>query len=271
MKRLGINGTATVVDPLANGNGLKSIEKLMLLSSIRKSKPEGAEKIVLYAPEGWGKTTWASQSESPIFISTEGGLKGVKVDCFPEPKAWQDIFDAVEELRSKPHNFNTLVLDTIDWTEHLCHAFLLARDKHSSIEDYGYGKGYVLAFEEWKRLLLPLQHLRDEKDMNVIVLAHSSIKMFNNPSGENYDRYEMKTDKRISALIREWADCVLFGNYDIAVDVKKGQQKGKGYGGDRVIYTSHSAAWDAKNRYGLPEQIDSKFETFWNHVKGGKK
>jgi len=103
--------------------------------------------------------------------------------------------------------------------------------------------------------------------MSVIFLAHSAIKTFNNPSGENFDRWEMKTDRRISALLKEWADCVLFGNYDIAVDIQKGQSKGKGFGGDRVIYANHSPAWDAKNRYGITEPISSEYSDFIKEVK----
>jgi len=242
-------------------------QKKMVLSAILDSKPSESQKVVLYAPEGWGKTTWASKSENPIFISTEDGIKNIKVKKFPEPEMWQDIFDAIDALRSGDHDYKNLVIDTADWTEHLCQKFLLERDKKTSIEDYGYGKGYVIAFEEWKKLLSSADKLRKEKGMSVIFLAHSTIKTFNNPSGENFDRWEMKTDRRISALLKEWADCVLFGNYDIAVDIQKGQSKGKGFGGDRVIYANHSPAWDAKNRYGITEPISSEYSDFIKEVK----
>lgn len=245
-------------------------KKRMILSAIRETESVQAEKIVLYAPEGWGKTTWASNAENPVFISTEDGIKNIKVQAFPEPQTWSDLFDAIEALRSDEHEYKSLVLDTADWSEHLCHQFIMKRDNKTSIEDYGYGKGHVIAGEEWTRLISPLDKLRKEKMMNIIVLAHCAIRTFNNPAGENWDRYELKTDRRISSLLKEWADCVLFGNYDVAVDVKKGQQKGKGYGGDRVIYTTHSAAWDAKNRYSLPDTIPSEPSAFWDVVKGGK-
>ena len=241
----------------------------MDIGSIKKSERSQSEKIVLYAPEGWGKTTWASKSEAPVFLSTEDGLKNVVVDKFPSPEGWLDVFSAIESLRMQDHHFKTLVIDTADWTEHLCQSFLLARDNMKSIEDYGYGKGYVVAFEEWKRLVSPVDKLRDEKGMSVIFLAHSAIKTFNNPSGENYDRYEMKMDRRVSTLLKEWADCVLFGNYDVAIDVKKGQLKGKGFGGDRIIHTNYSPAFDAKNRYGIKDSISADFNEFWNLVKGG--
>ena len=36
--------------------------------------------------------------------------------------------------------------------------------------------------------------------------------------------------------------------------------KSKGQGGKRVIYTSHHPCWDAKNRHGLPAELDLSFE-----------
>ena len=241
----------------------------MMLSAVKEHEPVKAEKIVLYAPAGWGKTTWASKAPNPVFISTEDGLKNIKAQSFPDAQTWQDLFEAIESLRQEDHDFKSLVIDTVDWSENLCHKYLVHRDKKQSIEDYGYGKGYVIAFEEWKKLLMPIDALRKEKQMNVIFLAHTEIKTFNNPAGENYDRFNLKTDKRISALIEEWADEVMFGSYDIAVDVKG--NRGKAYGQDRVMYVNYSAAWNAKNRWSLTDPFPSDAGKFWELVNGGAK
>lgn len=262
-----ISGGNGVAPPAAVAQATQAVQaaqtpRRMALDAIREAESSKSEKIVLYAPEGWGKSTWASKAESPVFLSTEDGLKNVKAKAFPEPENWTQVFDAVEILRTQAHEYKTLVIDTADWTEHLCQKFITERDNQDSIEAYGYGKGYVVAFEEWKRLLGPINALRREKDMTVIFLAHAAVRTFNNPEGENYDRYEMKTDKRVSALLKEWADAVLFGIYDVAVDKKKG------YGGDRKIHANHSAAWDAKNRYDISKPLSSEFSDFWRHVRG---
>jgi hypothetical protein len=259
IRRLGSSNGEVVTSPAV------PYENKMTLAGIIKSKPSNTEKIVLYAPEGWGKTTWASKAEKPVFLSTEDGLKYIKVDTFPEPKEWLDIFGAVETLRNEKHDFKTFVVDTLDWAEHLCQAFLLKRDDKKSIEAYGYGKGYVLAFEEFKKFLVVLDSLRREKEMDIIFLAHSNVKPFSNPTGDNFDRYEMKLDKKLAALTKEWSDCVLFGHYDVKVDERKG------YGGDRIIQTNYSPAWDAKNRYGISTPISSNADDFWKIIKGGQK
>lgn len=250
--------------------------KRMTIESIKKNKRELGEKIVLYGTEGWGKTTWAAYAPYPIFISTEDGLKSLPVglvDVFDVPKIWQDIFDAVESLRTQDHQFKSLVLDTVDWTEQLCLNHILKITKCRSIVEVGggYGKGFDMCFEEWKRLRPSLDALKNEKGMNIILLAHSMVKQFNSPDSENYDRWQMKCDWRIETYLREWADELLFGTYDIAVDTKNGR-RGKGYGGDRIMYVNHAAAHNAKNRLHLTEPIpvgtDMKAaaESFWDIV-----
>ena|SRR3990167_1134497 len=261
---------------LANGHGSTAVlapdAKRMILSAIRKSEKSETEKVVLYAPEGWGKTTWAAQAPDAVFLSAEDGLKSVTVDVFPEPHKWEEVLDCVESLRAGDHGYQTLVVDSADWIEALCHAYILRTSGKNSITEVGggFGKGFVVAFEEFKRIIQVIDHLRREKKMNIVFLAHSTVKTFNNPQGDNFERWELKLDTRVSALLKEWADDVLFGTYDIAVDKEKGQ-KGKGYGGERIIHTSHTAAYDAKNRNNLPDPMAVSAAEFWNIVKGGEK
>ena len=80
----------------------------------------------------------------------------------------------------------------------------------------------------------------------------------------SYDRWEMKlgskTTNKISPLIKEWADIVLFCNYKtMVVQTDKDGKKHKAQGNRRVMYTQHHPCWDAKNRYGLPEEIPMEY------------
>lgn len=63
---------------------------------------------------------------------------------------------------------------------------------------------------------------------------------------------------------------VLFANYktwSVAVDDKG--KKRKAQGGARVMYTSHHPCWDAKNRYGLPEEVPFEYESIRSIIEGG--
>ena len=136
----------------------------------------------------------------------------------------------------------------------------------AGIEDFGYGNGYVYTKEEMGRFLNRLSEVV-EAGVNVVLTAHAQIRKFEQPDELGaYDRWELKLGKKTSSqtspLFKEWADMLLFANYktfSIAVDDKG--QKRKAQGGERVMYTSHHACWDAKNRYGLSEQVPFSFSS----------
>ena len=214
-------------------------------------------KTVLYGPEGIGKSTFASHFPSPVFIDTEGGTKRLNVARLPQPTSWAMLLDEVAEVRKGSVHCGTLVIDTADWAERLCIQAVCARAKVNGIEDFGYGKGYTYVKEEFAKLLDALEEVLNAGH-NVVVLAHAAITKFEQPDAVgNYDRWSMKTSKQVAPLLREWCDMLLFANYKTVVE-KAGSSpnaKNKASGGRRVMYTTHHPCWDAKNRFGLPDEM----------------
>lgn len=214
-------------------------------------------KTVLYGPEGIGKSTFASHFPSPVFIDTEGGTKRLNVARLPQPTSWAMLLDEVAEVRKGNVPCSTLVIDTADWAERLCIQAVCARAKVNGIEDFGYGKGYTYVKEEFSKLLDALEEVLNAGH-NVVVLAHAAITKFEQPDAVgNYDRWGMKTSKQVAPLLREWCDMLLFANYKTVVE-KAGSSpnaKNKASGGRRVMYTTHHPCWDAKNRFGLPDEM----------------
>lgn len=218
-----------------------------------------AQKVVIYGPEGIGKSTFASQFPDPIFIDTEGSTKRLNVKRLPKPTSWEMLLNEIREASSKKL-CKTLIVDTIDWAEQLCVTSVCAAHQKKGIEDFGYGKGYVFEKEEFGRLLNLLQDVVDG-GINVVLTAHAQLKKFEQPDELGaYDRWELKlgqkTSSQISPLVKEWADMVLFANYKTyAVSVDDKGKKFKAQGGERIMYTSHHPCWDAKNRDGLPAKM----------------
>lgn len=214
-------------------------------------------KVVLYGPEGIGKSTFAAQFPDPVFIDTEGGTKRLNVRRLPRPTSWAMLLDEVREVRQGGVPCTTLVLDTADWAETLCIQAICTKAKVDGLEGFGYGKGYVYAKEEFGRLLDQLEEVV-AGGRNVVVLAHAAITKFEQPDAVgNYDRWGMKTSKQVAPLLREWCDMLLFANYKTIVE-KAGSgpsAKNKASGGRRVMYTTHHPCWDAKNRFGLPDEL----------------
>lgn len=227
--------------------------------NITRGKVAKAQKVVLYGPEGIGKSSFAANFPDSLFIDTEGSTSNMDVARFDKPTSWSLFLSQIEYVKqNKP--CKTLVIDTIDWAERMAIENLCQTNQKKSIEDFGYGSGYIKLEEEIGRLLNLLQDVVD-LGINVVLTAHAQIRKFEQPDEMGaYDRYELKlgkkTSARTSALVKEWADMVLFMNYKtFSVAADKDGKKHKAQGGTRTIYTSHHPAWDAKNRHGLPPEI----------------
>ncbi|MCC8067011.1 MAG: AAA family ATPase [Clostridiales bacterium] len=227
--------------------------------NITRGKLPGAKKVVIYGVEGIGKSTFAAQFPDPVFIDTEDSTKDMDVARFDKPTSWEMLLSEVRYVISNPDCCRTLVIDTADWAEQMELDALMAKNHWDSIETPGYGKGYQYSAEEFGRFLNLLSDVA-AKGINVVMTAHAWLKKIEQPDEMGaYDHWEMKTSKKVAPLIREWADMVLFANYKtIVVNVDgQGSTKGKNkaQGGRRIMYTTHHPCWDAKNRYGLPDEL----------------
>ena len=219
---------------------------------ITKGKQQRAQRVVLYGVESVGKSTFAAQFPNPLFLDIEGGTSHLNVDrC--DIGSWKQLTDSLAE--AKATDYQTIVIDSADWAERLCVEDLLATSKKTSVEDFGFGKGWVMVAERMSRMLTSVDALI-EVGKNVVLIAHSKIVRFEAPDAlAAYDRYELKLSKQSSPLLKEFADELWFLRFKTKVSTTD-TGKGKGLGGkERILLTTHSAAYDAKTRSGLAEEL----------------
>ncbi|MBB6632787.1 ATP-binding protein [Cohnella thailandensis] len=237
-------------------------------------KVQKAKKVVIYGPEGVGKSSLAARFPRPIFIDTEGSTTEMDVERLAKPSSWELMRQQVEWVKAQGSSrYRSLVIDTIDWAEMLCMDSVCAKHGKNGIEDFGYGNGYVYTKEEFGRFLNFLSDVV-EAGIHVILVAHAQIIKFEQPDEMGaYDRYQLKLGKKTSSqtapLVKEWADMVLFINYktfSVAADQKG--TKHKGQGGQRTVFATHHPAWDAKNRHGLPDEFPLDY-SYIAHIFAG--
>lgn len=254
------------------------------LDEIKREATAKPAAMVIYGPPGIGKTSVGASAPSPVFLidDQEDGINTLKtsalaeedVPVLPAAKSWEDVLGQLDALAAGDHDFKYLVIDTLGGLERLCHEFVCKRDFKGDWGDKGFGsyaKGYEVSLPEWRMMLNRLDRLRTDKKMGIIALAHSLVRPFKNPEGEDYDRFIADMHHKTWAVTHKWADLILFSNYYVEVDKgSSGRERAKGKGGQvRFFNTEHHAAYDAKNRHGLPAEIsmgDSGNEAWANLV-----
>lgn len=229
------------------------------ISSGRMQKPL---KMVIYGPEGIGKSSFAAQAPGALFIDTEGSTVHMDVRRLPTPQSWTMLLQEVDYVLRTPGLCQTLVIDTADWAERMARNHVCNTHNVKGLEDFSYGKGYVYLYEAMGQLLNQLTEVVNA-GMNVILTAHAKMRKFEQPDELGaYDRWEMKLTKETPGMIKEWADLVLFATYETYIIKEQGKEKsnkGKAQGGARVMHTTHHPCWDAKNRHGLPDKLPLDF------------
>lgn len=236
------------------------------LASLQRTRSSRPPRLVVYGSHKIGKSTFAASAPAPVFIQTEDGLDGIETTAFPLAQTFDDVMSAIATLYSEQHEYQTVVLDSLDWAERLIWAHTAQQHGKTDIEAFGYGKGYMFAADYWRELLDGLNALRNERGMAVICLAHHAIKRFDAPDIEPYDRYQIKLHERASALVQEWADVIGFANYEVftaksdvgfSKDVTRGVTTGR-----RLLYLTERPAFQAGNRYGMPDSVELSWQAF---------
>ena len=235
---------------------------MSILDKIKRGNGDLPPRILVSGPEGVGKSTLGSNAPSPLFISAEDGLTGLDHVQRFSPTDLSDLHAMLDGLSADPSGFKTIVVDTTDWLERLVCASICKRDNKSDIEDYGYGKGYVIMEGELVKLLQKFDALRHKHRLGIVLLAHVHIRAFNDPRGEAWDRYEMKGHKKFTGILREWPDACLFAVFEVFKTKDKAGHE-KAIGGERILHTEWSPAWDAKNRLNLPATLPLD----WNELQ----
>lgn len=241
---------------------------------INKGRRVAPRRVLFYGIAGIGKSTWASKAPSPIFLNVEDGLDDIDCESTQPLRSVAEVIDAVNWLVTNEHKYKTAVIDSLDWVEKLIHKEIATEAGKKTIADIDFAKGYERAEPVWRNLLDFLSGLRS-RGMAVIILAHSRVQKFTHPELGPYDRYvpdlyvNSKGEGPVNSIM-EWCDEILFASYRTYTRTEGKGVTAKNFatgGTDRYVRTKESAACVAKNRLGLPDEIDMEFATYAQYVR----
>jgi hypothetical protein len=245
---------------------------MSLMARVQRGRTPKPPRLLVYGTEGIGKSTFAAGAPNPVFVQTEDGLDEIDCDKFPLATAYDEVLAALAELRSEPHEYETVVIDSLDWLERMIWDKVCQESGAKSIEkaDGGYAKGYTHALTYWREVVEHLNALRNTRGMVVVLIAHAKVEKFEDPESSPYDRYSPRLHKHAAALVSEWCDAVLFATRKVRTqteDAGFGRKRtiahalGKD-GGERVLRTVGGPSCIAKNRYGLTEDLPLSWAAF---------
>lgn len=229
---------------------------MSILSSIKKGRIRRPKYLLVYGVDGVGKTSLAADAPDVIFLAAEKGTDNFDINRY-HPKNWEDVLVFLKALTEEAHEFKTLAIDSIDWLEPMIWKSIADDAGKASIDDIGYGKGYLYAMDYHRLLEAILQRVR-ARGLDIVILGHAKIEKFTDPKnmGNQYDRYTLKLHKAASDFWREAVDAVLFADYQVLTKEDDKTKKISVIDEERrILHTQRKAGFDAKNRYGLPSKI----------------
>lgn len=246
---------------------------MSLLNQVQKGRKLKPLALLLHAPHGIGKSTFATEAPSPIYVGNEENDE-LDVPRFPKVEKWEDLEKQLETLKTEKHDYKTLVIDTVDGLEQIAQNHILnlkgAENKTMATAFGGYGKAYEkmanMFLDIKTKYLIPL---RDETGINIVLLVHSKkVKFEDTMLNISYDHYETNLHSKTKAIFEDWVSAILFANYYLVrAENNSGKEYAEGVDGLRMIYTEERPSHVAKNRFELPYEIEFNKTGTWKVIK----
>lgn len=228
------------------------------LKQLKKVRSTDPPRTLIYGPQGLGKTTLASEYPNGVFIQIEDGTPAnLELNSFGVLTSYNEVMEAIGALYAEDHGYQTVVLDTLDKFEPLVWRATCEAPENNwlNIESPGYGKGYIAADGYWRDFLDGLRALRTERQMNVVLIAHSEIGTFNDPRTSSYSRFDIRLNKRSLGLVCDEMDLILMLNHEATMKEENlgfNKKRAHAEGGvTRWMYVEGRPTMNAKNRYGM--------------------
>jgi hypothetical protein len=227
-------------------------------------KEEYGSLIAIFGESGTGKSTFCARKEC-FFLDVEDGIHRTGGKLIADEKrttvvnksdvieSWESYLAGFEKACQS--NYSHIIVDTVDALEQLLWQSLARRNSWASIAKSPFKSGYEMAADAMNAHLQICKRVR-KHGKTLIFLGHCSVKSYNNPEGESYDRCAINLEKRVETHFQAAMDAILFLTFEPIVSVNKddGRFIAK-TSGDRLAICGESLAYKTKNRFDLPKKV----------------
>jgi hypothetical protein len=255
------------------------------LSSKKASQIFSPPIIVLYGGPGIGKTAFGvgSDASSEYLVGKSNHILmnvdfrgGDRLTChrlFNTPvEGMKGLMEGFKALAEQKHEFSWLCIDDLSTLEELFVAEVCKECKVTEIGKVEYGKGYELAKTKWFQFFDCVKGLQEEKNIGVILLAHSKVEASKDPTtGETFNRFDLQMDKRSKDIIKKSVDLIGFAHKKTltrSVDAGFGRKENVAIGDARriVSFAPDVESFESKDRFNMPKEIDLDFSIFETEI-----
>jgi hypothetical protein len=219
---------------------------------------------LIYGTKGVGKTALAASFPGSVYLRVGDGEtlpSGIKLPGW-DINSYADLVDALGALASEEHEFQTAILDSTTALEVIAAQETCARNKWNTLEDPGYGKGFVANASTWLEIFDGLSTIRNQRGMAILLIGHCEIFRFESPISDPYSKYQVDLHKSVRPIVEANTDMILFVNHRVSLkkaDAGFGKVSVHGEGsGQRIIYTEERPGFIAKNRFDMDAEIPFK-------------
>ena len=255
----------------------------------KAAKPKSTPPIItIVGAPGAGKTSLAGMFPKPIFIQAEEAgtvfenwdeeVQPVMLPELPSPSrngsgqmvsAKDTLMAQLRELATADHDFKTLVVDSSTTLNRMLEKEIALRDNVGNVADAsgGYHKGFIEVASWHAELVDACKIVARRKGMAIVFLAHIGVEKIKNSPTEasEYSVYGLDMYRRSAQVYVSQSDAVVYIKKEEFITGAETNRKGQTtkYGrnmqtGQRVLITSSDGLVgyvDAKNRYGMPNEI----------------
>lgn len=212
--------------------------------------------ILVYGERKIGKTTFASQTDNPLFIATEPGQSHLRIRKV-EVSSWSDFISVCNLIAEGKHDRKTIVIDTIDNLYKFCRDYILDKHNMKHESDEAFGKGYDLVNGAFFRVLNKLSLL----PYGLVMISHSQDKEVKTRTGKQH-KIAPTLPNSAYKVVGGMADYILYAGVEEVKD-----DEGIIIGFRHVLHTKPTTIYEAGMRLEpgkpeLPEILPLNYHAF---------